>query len=90
MDLTNCGNRLRDYNVIVLDQNQVWSNHQTTYPNPNLTVSAGGLTGRYVKIQLMGTNSLALAEVQVFGELKGAKIRNFCRMGNFVLYVLTL
>ncbi|WP_054023591.1 polysaccharide lyase family 8 super-sandwich domain-containing protein [Bacillus sp. FJAT-28004] len=63
-----CMNRLGDYNVSILDQNQntVWTNHQTTYPNPSTTVNAIGVKGRYVKIQLTGTNYLSLAEVQVF------------------------
>jgi hypothetical protein len=30
------------------------------------TVNAGGVTGRYVKIQLNGTDYLHMAEVQVF------------------------
>jgi len=59
--------RLGDYNVILLDQNQnpIWSNHQTSYPNPLTTIDAGGRTARYVRIQLTGTGYLALAEVQV-------------------------
>jgi alpha-L-fucosidase len=63
-----CMDRLSDYYVSVLDQNQnqVWSNHQTTYPNPSVTVNAGGVSGRYVKIQLTGTNYLSLAEVEVY------------------------
>ena len=45
-----------------------WSSHQTTFPNPstNLTVNTHG---RYVRVQLSGTNYLSLAEVQVFGNL---------------------
>lgn len=63
-----CMDRLSDYNVYVLDssQTQVWSNHQTSYPDPVTTVNAAGASGRYVKIQLTGTNYLSLAEVQVF------------------------
>jgi F5/8 type C domain len=59
--------RLGNYNVIILDQNktQVWSNHQTTYPNPMITVAAGSESGRYVKIQLADTGYLSLAEIQV-------------------------
>jgi hypothetical protein len=63
-----CMERLGDYNVIILDSNQaqVWSDHQTSNPNPLTTIAAGGQTGRYVKVQLTGTNALSLAEVQVF------------------------
>jgi hypothetical protein len=64
-----CMDRLSNYNIIILDanNNQVWTNHQTAYPNPSTTVNAGGVTGRYVKIQLTGTNYLSLTEVQVYG-----------------------
>lgn len=43
-----------------------WSSHQTDYPNPSTTISTNGVHGRYVRIQLGGTNYLSLAEVQVF------------------------
>lgn len=63
-----CRERLDDYSVIVLDSNQVqvWSDHQTSYPNPLTTIVAGGRTGRFVRIQLTDSNALSLAEVQVF------------------------
>jgi hypothetical protein len=59
--------RLNDFWVYILDDsnNIVWSQHQTTYPNPTLTLDAGGVKGRYVKIQLAGTNYLTLCEVVV-------------------------
>jgi hypothetical protein len=44
----------------------VWSTHQTTAPDPSGTVAIGA-RGRYVRIQLSGTNALHMAEVQVFG-----------------------
>ena len=44
-----------------------WNSHQTAAPNPSTTISAGGAQGRYVRVQLTGTNYLELAEVQVFG-----------------------
>jgi hypothetical protein len=37
------------------------------------SVSIGGVQGRYVRVQLAGTNQLALAEVQVMGWPAGAK-----------------
>ena len=63
------GSRLNDFYVRLLNESQteVWSNHQTTSPNPSETVNAGGATGRYVRIQLTGTNFLHMGEVQVFG-----------------------
>jgi len=59
--------RLSDYTVTILNgsQNVVWSNHQTTYPNPVTQIDAGGTSGQYVRIQLTGTNYLSLAEVKV-------------------------
>jgi hypothetical protein len=43
-----------------------FASHQTTAPNPSATIAAGA-QGRYVRVQLTGTNNLSLAEVQVFG-----------------------
>ena len=76
-----CSNRLSDYWVFVSNtpfsptdtpstlQNRVgtFSSHQTAAPNPSTTIAAGGAQGRYVRVQLTGTNYLSLAEVQVFG-----------------------
>jgi len=76
-----CGSRLGDYWIFVSDtpfaandtpaslQNRsaTWNNHQTTAPNPSSTIGASGAQGRYVRVQLSGTNYLSLAEVQVFG-----------------------
>ena len=76
-----CGSRLSDYWVFVSDtpflatdtpatlQNRAgtFASHQTTAPNPSITHSRSGAQGRYVRVQLTGTNYLSLAEVQVFG-----------------------
>jgi hypothetical protein len=75
-----CGSRLGDYWVFVSDtpflptdtpstlqfRAGTWSSHQTTAPNPSTSILAG-TEGRYVRVQLTGTNYLSLAEVQVFG-----------------------
>ena len=75
-----CGSRLSDYWIFISDtpflatdtpatlQNRAatFSNHQTTAPNPSVTIPLTA-QGRYVRIQLSGTNILSLAEVQVFG-----------------------
>jgi len=75
-----CMDRLNDYWVFVSDtpfgssdtpttlQNRAgtWSSHQVGYPNPSTTITANA-QGRYVRVQLSGTNYLSLAEVQVFG-----------------------
>jgi hypothetical protein len=75
-----CSDRLTDYWVFVSDQPfdstlspaeqaarpGVWSSHQTgTAGTPTRLLPSA--TGRYVRVQLAGTNYLALAEVQVFG-----------------------
>jgi hypothetical protein len=80
-----CPQRLNDYWVFVSDtpfgasdtpatlQNRAgtWSSHQTSYPNPSTTITLNA-QGRYVRVQLSGTNYLSLAEVQVFGTFQAA------------------
>jgi hypothetical protein len=75
-----CSSRLNDYWVFVSDtpflptdtpttlQNRAgtFSSHQTSAPSPSTTI-LGANEGRYVRVQLTGTNYLSLAEVQVFG-----------------------
>ena len=39
--------------------------HQQVAPNPVVTIGFSGVTGRYVRVQLNGTNYLSLAEVEV-------------------------
>ncbi len=79
-----CGSRLSDYWFFVSDtpflstdtpatlqgRAGTWSSHQTVAPNPSTTVSVNA-QGRYVRVQLSGTNYLSLAEVQVLGTLQG-------------------
>ena len=74
-----CASRLTDYWVFVSDhpfttgltpgqqaaQPGVWSNHQTGQAGTPTTLTVGA-TGRYLMVQLSGTNYLSLAEVQVF------------------------
>jgi hypothetical protein len=77
-----CSDRLGDYWVFVSDtpfastdtpatlQNRAgtWSSHQTGAPNPSTTITLPAqVQGRYVRVQLSGTNYLSLAEVQVMG-----------------------
>ncbi|MBZ5618513.1 MAG: discoidin domain-containing protein [Acidobacteriia bacterium] len=76
-----CGNRLSDFWVFISDtpflgtdtpatlQNRAgtFSSHQTSAPNPSTTIAAAGAQGRYIRVQLTGTNFLSLAEVQAFG-----------------------
>ena len=76
-----CGSRLSDFWVFVSNtpflatdtpatlQNRAgtFASHQTTAPSPSITIPLNGFQGRYVRVQLSGTDYLSLAEVQVFG-----------------------
>ena len=78
-----CGDRLSDYWVFISStpfsptdtpatlqsRSGTWSTHQTTAPNPSATIATSGAQGRYVRVQLSGTNYLSLAEVQVLGTI---------------------
>jgi len=59
--------RLSNFTVYVLDEDSsaVYSQTYTSYPSPSVTMDAGGVNGRYVVVQINGTTSLCLAEVQV-------------------------
>ncbi|MDF7799080.1 Ig-like domain-containing protein [Pontiellaceae bacterium B1224] len=61
--------RLSDYDVTIFDEddNVVWTTYQSEHPDPQVTLDAGGAIGRYVKVQLRGTNPIHLAEVRVLG-----------------------
>jgi hypothetical protein len=75
-----CGSRLADYWVFVSNtpfaasdtpatlqaRAATWGGHQTSAPNP-VSLIPVGVQGRYVRVQLTGTNNLHMAEVQVFG-----------------------
>ena len=50
-----------------LAQDGVWGRHVTSIPDPSADVSVAAV-GRYVRIQLVDTNLLTLAEVKVFGK----------------------
>src|SRR5579871_1091666 len=76
-----CGSRLSDYWVFVSDtpfqagdtpatlQNRAgtFASHQTSAPSPSVNIPVG-VQGRYVRVQLSGSDYLTLAEVQVFGQ----------------------
>jgi hypothetical protein len=77
-----CTSRLSDYWVFVSNtpflatdtpatlqtRAGTFASHQTAAPNPSTSINTGGFPGRYVRVQLSGTNNLSLAEVQVFGQ----------------------
>jgi len=79
-----CSSRLSDYWVFLSDtpfspsdtpttlqkRAGIWKSHQTAAPNPSITIRTYGAKGRYVRVQLTGTDYLSLAEVQVFGSEK--------------------
>ncbi len=64
-----CTSRLTNYTVSVLDNNgnTTFTSNFTDAPNPSNTINVGGVMGSVVRVQLMGTNPLSLAEVQVMG-----------------------
>ncbi len=83
-----CASRLSDYWVFVSDtpflptdtpatlQNRgIFASHQTVSPNPSVTIQVG-TQGRFVRIQLSGTDNLSLAEVQIFGTGGGPAVSN--------------
>jgi hypothetical protein len=79
-----CSSRLSDYWVFLSDspfsptdtpatlqkRAGIWQSHQTAVPNPSTTIRTDGAKGRYVRVQLTGTDYLSLAELQVFGTEK--------------------
>lgn len=78
-----CGERLAPYYVFTSDapftstdlettraQAGVGESYFANVPSPTQRVEVGR-TGRYVRIQLAGSNYLSLAEVEVFGENEG-------------------
>ncbi|MDF7823645.1 discoidin domain-containing protein [Pontiellaceae bacterium B12227] len=66
----NATGRLSNYDVTVLDENEqpVWTSYQTDAPEPDTTLLPD-VNGRYVVIQLRGTDPLTIAEVEIFGAL---------------------
>lgn len=65
-----CFRRLRNYTVSILDDNRnvVFSQFYTESPQPSNIIDVGGITGRFVRVQLSGSGeALSLAEVEVMG-----------------------
>jgi hypothetical protein len=75
-----CPSRLGDYWVFVsnspfqpsdtlttlMSNPNIFKSHQTTAPAPRVYIPVNNYQGRYVRVQLSGTDILSLAEVQVF------------------------
>ncbi len=85
-----CGDRLSDYYVFVKDtpftastisglqaESGVTTYHQTVQPNPLKIILTPGLSGRYVRVQVSGTNgALNLAEVKVLSITSGTSAKS--------------
>lgn len=73
-----CMDRLSNFTVSIRDgSTTTFSQFNSNYPNPSISLDAGGATGSIVRVQLNGTNPLSLAEVEVFGTANtGGQISN--------------
>ncbi len=62
-----CKSLLSNFTVSVIDSEGkvTFTQTCTSAPNPSIEIDAGGVRGKIVKIQLNGTGSLSLAEVEV-------------------------
>ena len=65
-----CADRLHDWTVWVLERTTRWCGRRRRLTRPRMvtSINAGGVNGRYVKVQLNHSDYLQLAEVQVFGK----------------------
>ncbi|WP_159020761.1 carbohydrate-binding protein [Algibacter sp. L3A6] len=63
-----CMDRLNDFTVLVYDATGARVFHKTfsSYPDPSVTVNAGNIMGKTIRVRLNGTAALSLAEVEVF------------------------
>ncbi|APR74793.1 Endo-1,4-beta-xylanase [Minicystis rosea] len=61
-----CSERLTNFNLLVSDDGASWQTYPNSDPAPAQITMAVNRTARYVRVQLVGTNVLSLAEVQVF------------------------
>ncbi len=66
-----CKARLSDFTVSVINSSGTTTFTQTitTAPNPSVTIDAGGAVGEVVRIQSNLTETLNLAEVEVYGSV---------------------
>ena len=62
-----CKAAMSNFTVYVINDSglEVFSKTFTSYPDPSVTMNAGNVKGRIVKVQLNATSALTLAEVQV-------------------------
>ena len=84
-----CANRLSSFYVFTSDQPFTSTSLAATRAQPGVRehfvattggrpsdIHVGGLAGRYVRVQLAGTNFLSLAEVRVIGRINSAPVAN--------------
>lgn len=71
-----CKARLTNFTVSVLNSGTTtFSQSYTTFPDPSVTVDAGGAIGDVVRVQLDDTNPLSLAEVEIFENISTITIQ---------------
>jgi hypothetical protein len=64
-----CSERLADFDILVSDDGASWTIASTFFgPAPSVVPFPMRVFGRFVRIQLRGTNFLSLAEVQIFAQ----------------------
>ena len=88
-----CANRLRDYDVSILNCSGdiVWTDHQLDSPEPSISLDPEGARGRFVKIQLRPRSEgeeldpLSLAEVRVFSASPAGYCGDLARDGQINL-----
>ncbi len=63
-----CEDRLSNFTVSVInaENETTFSQSFTSYPDPILSIDAGGVKGQVIKVQIEGMGTLTLAEVEVF------------------------
>ncbi|MEP1490000.1 MAG: discoidin domain-containing protein [Algibacter sp.] len=82
-----CSSRLTNFTVYVINSSgtTTYSKSFTSYPDPSIVINAGDVLGKVIKVQLDDTNSLSLAELEVYSyvtststsKVKAEKISNF-------------
>ncbi|WP_299241796.1 carbohydrate-binding protein [uncultured Aquimarina sp.] len=65
-----CTNRLSNFTVSIINSggDTTFSKTFTSAPNPSILIDTDGAIGEIIKVQINGTGTLSLAEVQAYGE----------------------
>ncbi len=66
-----CTNRLSNFTVSIINSggDTTFSKTFTSAPNPSIRIDTDGAIGEIIKVQINGTGTLSLAEVQAYGEV---------------------